>query len=190
MGPRSPSPLPSPRVAPTQLPSLDNDTDMTLVQAGFPTTPTHRVYPRTPIPRSKRQPFEPTSVLNTDTTPKATAERHATGGDPAKPPSIIEPLSIKKRSSVRTESSVVTLSPGRGSPGMARKTSLTLARRPSPIGKSAFANAETRRVSGQRTTKALAGGDEVDLDEVEVKLKRVAEATKADVSICVCDFYC
>nr|VWP01704.1 Mixed-linked glucanase [Ganoderma boninense] len=179
MGPRSPSPLPSPRVAPTQLPSLDNDTDMTLVQAGFPTTPTHRVYPRTPIPRSKRQPFEPTSVLNTDTTPKATAEKHATGGEPAKPPSIIEPLSIKKRSSVRTESSVVTLSPGKGSP--ARRTSLTLTRRPSPIGKAAFANTGTRRVSGQRTTKALSGGADVDLDEVEAKVTRAAEATKADI---------
>lgn len=190
MGPRSPSPLPSPRAAPEQLPSLDNDMDMTLANGGFPATPTHRVYPRTPIPRSKRQPFEPTSVLNTDTTPKAqaSAERDR---DPAKASSVVEPLSIKKRSSVRTESSVATLSPGRGSssPGSARRTSLTLTRRPSPIGKSAFANAGTRRVSGQRTTKVLAGAEDVDPDEVEMKLKRAADATKTDVSICVLDFF-
>ncbi|KAI1796072.1 hypothetical protein LXA43DRAFT_988206 [Ganoderma leucocontextum] len=181
MGPRSPSPLPSPRAAPKQLPSLDNDTDMTLVNGGFPTTPTHRVYPRTPIPRSKRQPFEPTSVLNTETTPKASAEKHTNGGDSNKPPGVIEPLSIKKRSSVRTEGSAATLSPGRGSPGSARRTSLTLTRRPSPIGKSAFANVGTRRVSGQRTTKALQGLDDVDPDELEMRLKRAAEATKADI---------
>ncbi|EJF62298.1 hypothetical protein DICSQDRAFT_104681 [Dichomitus squalens LYAD-421 SS1] len=178
MGPRSPSPLPSPRGGPIQLPTLETDGEMTLVNAGFPTTPTHRVYPRTPIPRSKRQPFEPTGVLNTETTPKANAEAN---GDPSKPPSIIEPLSIKKRSSVHTNCSVTTLSVGSGSPGSAKKTQLTLTRRPSPIGKSAFANASTRRVSGQRTTKALHVEDDVDPDQLEVKLKRGAEALKADI---------
>ena len=152
---------------------------MTLVNAGFPTTPTHRVYPRTPIPRSKRQPFEPTTVLNTETTPKASAE---TNGDPSKPPSIIEPLSIKKRSSVRTEASITALSAGSGSPSSAKKAQLSLTRRPSPIGKSAFANASTRKVSGQRTTRTLHVEDDVDPDELEVKLKRSAEALKADVS--------
>ncbi|KAI0722338.1 hypothetical protein C8T65DRAFT_600229 [Cerioporus squamosus] len=176
-GPRSPSPLPpiSPSHTTSQLPTLDTELEMTLVNGPFPTTPTrpaHPTYRKTPIPRSKRQPFEPTSVLNTDTTPKASSE----STEPVKPPSIIEPLSIKKRSSVRTNSSIPTL--GSGSPGPSTKGSLM--RRPSPIGKSAFANV-TRRLSGQRTTKPLKVDDDVDVDQLELNLKRSAEATRADV---------
>lgn len=181
MGPRSPSPLPivSPTTAPSSLPSLDTDMEMTLVNAPLSVSPSHPVYPRTPIPRSKRQPFNPTSVLNTDTTPKAASE--TSSAEVAKPPSIIEPLAIKKRSSVRTNASVSTLTAGSGSPGSAgRKSQLT--RRASPIGKSAFTN-PTRRVSGQRSVKPLSGGEaNVDLDELEKKVKRTAEATKSDVS--------
>ena len=179
LGPRSPSPLPpaSPSQAANQLPALDTELEMTLVNAPFPTTPTrssHQTYRKTPIPRSKRQPFEPTSVPNTDTTPKASAE----SAEPAKPPSIIEPLSIKKRSSVRTNSSIPTLSAGSGSPGSSKKGSLM--RRPSPIGKSAFATV-TRRVSGQRTTKPLKLSDDLDANQLELKLKRSIDGTKADV---------
>ncbi|KAI0751111.1 hypothetical protein C8Q80DRAFT_1155611 [Daedaleopsis nitida] len=186
MGPRSPSPLPiaSPPTTPVRLPSLDTEAEMetTLVNVPFPVTPARQVYRKTPIPRSKRQPFEPTSVLNTDTTPKASSEPSSAG--PAKPPSIVEPLSIKKRSSVRTNSSVASSTPsipalGSGSPGSAGRKA-PLMRRPSPIGKSAFANA-TRRTSGQRPMKALKTDDDVDLDDLELKVKRVAESTKADI---------
>ena len=179
MGPRSPSPLPiaSPPRTPVNLPTLDSELETTLVNAPFPSTPTRQVYRKTPIPRSKRQPFEPTNVLNMDTTPKASAE----ATEPTKPPSNIEPLSIKKRASVRTNSSVATLSAGSGSPGSAGRKA-PLIRRPSPIGKSAFANA-SRRVSGQRTTKPLKVDDDVNLDELESRITRVAEATKADVSM-------
>ncbi len=143
---------------------------MTLVNAPSPSTPArpiHQTYRKTPIPRSKRQPFEPTTVLSTDTTPRASSE----SADSVRPPSIIEPLSIKKRSSVRTNSSIPQLSGGFGSPGPG-----PLIRRPSTIGKSAFAGV-TRRVSGQRTTKPLKVDEDVDVDE----LMRSAEATRADV---------
>ncbi|RDX53766.1 hypothetical protein OH76DRAFT_1342147 [Lentinus brumalis] len=172
MGPRSPSPLPpaSPNHAASQLPTLDTELEMTLVNAPSPSTPArpiHQTYRKTPIPRSKRQPFEPTTVLSTDTTPRASSE----SADSVRPPSIIEPLSIKKRSSVRTNSSIPQLSGGFGSPGPG-----PLIRRPSTIGKSAFAGV-TRRVSGQRTTKPLKVDEDVDVDE----LMRSAEATRADI---------
>ena len=56
-------------------------------------------------------------------------------------------------------------------------------RRPSPIAKGAFAGATPRRVSAQRAApvKSAIAENDVDLDELEQKVKRAAEATKADV---------
>ncbi|TFY63590.1 hypothetical protein EVJ58_g3151 [Rhodofomes roseus] len=145
LGPRSPSPLPprtpspmparalSPILAAVDAhaymldtaPSVDADLahETTLVNSsqspgaspGGPlVTP---VKPR--IPRSKRQPFEPTQ--NLETTPKA--ERHALSQTTVTP---IEPLSIKKKSSVASST--------RSSPSRSRPTSSQTVRG-SPRGK-------------------------------------------------------
>ena len=196
LGPRSPSPLPiaSPSSGHARLPSMDSDTEAPDANgyghgrgpahghAASPATPPRQVFPRTPIPRSKRQPFEPTNVPNTDTTP-----RPASTVESVRPPSIIEPLSIKKRTSVRTNASAAGVSPVATTP--LRKSPLV--RRPSPMGKGAFSGATARRVSGQRITAAVkppvaAGAvveGDLDLDELEQKVKRAAEATKADVRV-------
>lgn len=87
MGPRSPSPLPPSKSPPLpDLPSMDDELADQLSSIVQPT-------PRSGIPRSKRQIFQP---VNVDSTPKP----HVNGT--TRPPSFVEPLSIKKKTSVRT----------------------------------------------------------------------------------------
>ncbi|KAI0307231.1 hypothetical protein B0F90DRAFT_1807884 [Multifurca ochricompacta] len=92
-GPRSPSPMPSSlRVSPEpDFENLDSALESTLLNLSHrPVTPPE---PVSPLPRSRRQPFEPTG--NTETVRKSIPH----GGQ--KTPNAIEPLSIKKKSSLR-----------------------------------------------------------------------------------------
>ncbi|KAJ6598900.1 hypothetical protein DFH09DRAFT_1129515 [Mycena vulgaris] len=92
LGPRSPSPLPPTKSPPmeastTELPSMDDDLafeNATRVQRS--------AVRATGIPRSKRQPFFPAG--NIDATPKPAVTDAPT-------PSGVEPLSIRKKTSVR-----------------------------------------------------------------------------------------
>ncbi|KAG5341935.1 hypothetical protein C0989_006778 [Termitomyces sp. Mn162] len=133
LGPRSPSPLPPARTSPVQpssnLPSTDNNT----IEGPIPQPLTGSTIPQpsarlsryqagpTNIPRSKRQPFYPTG--NTGSTPKAALVTPS-------PAATVEPLSIKKKSSVRGNGSAIS------SPTPMRKTfprSSPLVRDPSRV---------------------------------------------------------
>ncbi|KAJ7765035.1 hypothetical protein DFH07DRAFT_811208 [Mycena maculata] len=93
LGPRSPSPLPPtksppPEASTTDLPSMDDELALenaARLQRSVPVRATG-------IPRSKRQPFFPAG--NIDATPKPLVPSAPT-------PSGVEPLSIKKKTSVR-----------------------------------------------------------------------------------------
>ncbi|KAI9507546.1 hypothetical protein F5148DRAFT_1307723 [Russula earlei] len=92
-GPRSPSPLPSsPRASPEpDFEKLDSALETTLHNLnGPPATPPNSA---SPLPRSRRQPFEPTG--NTEVAPRTIVH------DVQKTPGPIEPLSIKKKFSLR-----------------------------------------------------------------------------------------
>jgi hypothetical protein len=92
-GPRSPSPLPpSPRASPgPDFETLDSALETTLHNLNCPpVTPPKSV---SPLPRSRRQPFEPTG--NTEAAPRINP--HSV----QKTPGAIEPLSIKKKNSLR-----------------------------------------------------------------------------------------
>ena len=179
LGPRSPSPLPprSPTALATSLPSLDTDLETTLVNVAVPSTPSRPLPPTTPIPRSKRQPFEPVRSINHELTPRARENAE----EPQKPPSVVQPLSVKKKNSVRSNASTISV----GSPGTGRRNSGN--RRVSPLGKGPFANGSPRRVSGQRVAKLPSLLESLDTTEnLEVskvdRLIRLAETTKEDVS--------
>ncbi|KAG5653030.1 hypothetical protein H0H81_002652 [Sphagnurus paluster] len=103
LGPRSPSPLPPAKTPPAQpflsLPSMDDNTaeDTTFHAPQASTAPPRHYSIPSSIPRSKRQPLFPTG--NTDITPKFAPVAPA--------PTAIEPLSIKKKSSVRSNASTL-----------------------------------------------------------------------------------
>ena len=102
LGPRSPSPLPpSPRASPgPDFETLDSALETTLHNLNRPpVTPPKSV---SPLPRSRRQPFEPTG--NTEAAPRVNS--HSV----QKTPGAIEPLSIKKKNSLRNSAGE---SPGR-----------------------------------------------------------------------------
>ncbi|CDO69915.1 hypothetical protein BN946_scf184568.g1 [Trametes cinnabarina] len=179
LGPRSPSPLlpRSPAMLPTSLSSVEANLETTLVDV-LPTTPSRPLPPTTttPIPRSKRQPFEPIRAANREATPRAAEAVE----EPKKPQSSVQPLSVKKKSSVRSNASTVLAV----SPSAARRNSGT--RRVSPMGKNVFANSSPRRVSGQRANKlpslleTLDASENMDAADVD-RLIRVAETTKTDI---------
>lgn len=92
-GPRSPSPLPlSSRASPDpDFEAVDSVLETALHNLNHPpVTPPKSV---SPLPRSRRQPFEPTG--NTDAAPRINS--HSV----QKTPGAIEPLSIKKKISLR-----------------------------------------------------------------------------------------
>ncbi|KAH9855021.1 hypothetical protein C2E23DRAFT_725243 [Lenzites betulinus] len=183
LGPRSPSPLPpqspitSPITLPLSLSSVEAELETTLVNVMVPTTPS-RPLPSTtttPIPRSKRQPFEPVRPFNQEVTPRAAAE------EPVKPPNSVAPLFVTKKSSVRSNASVLSA----GSPGSGRRGAGN--RRVSPLGKGAFASGSPRRVSLQRAQKLPSLLESLDAatenkepPEVD-RLVRLAETTKEDI---------
>ena len=151
-----------------------NDLELALDSAitdltNIPVTPT-RKSSASSIPRSKRQPFEPTG--NTDATPKAVPP---TSGIPRP----VEPLAIKKRNSVRS------------SPGQGRKPSVRGSPLSKPVGKGVSPKRMSPRVSKiaqpVKTTPVSAtplpavveqAFKNDDLD----RLIKLAESTKIDVS--------
>ncbi|GLB33962.1 putative guanine nucleotide exchange factor for Rho/Rac/Cdc42-like GTPases [Lyophyllum shimeji] len=145
-GPRSPSPLPPTKTPPARpfanLPPADDEDVLEENSFSGPQVSTavsrQREIP-TGIPRSKRQPFFPAG--NAETTPKAAAVA------PSPAPSVIEPLSIKKKTSVRSNGTVVA--------------SPTPVRRPynrnSPLARNSSRVVSPRRVSPQVGKRKLNG---------------------------------
>lgn len=145
LGPRTPSPLPpskSPVQVPAQLPvdeppTGDNPPQETLSTPSRPSTiPSRHQGTPTAIPRSKRQPFFPS--IYGESTPKTA------GALPPTTPNPIEPLSIKKKSSIRVTNG--------GSPMPVRKTYA----RNSPLSRHSTRITPTRRVSPQLAKRKLA----------------------------------
>ncbi|KAG6880357.1 hypothetical protein C0992_007768 [Termitomyces sp. T32_za158] len=145
LGPRSPSPLPPARTSPAQpLPSTDDDTieEPSLrpsTDSLIPAPSTRLSRGSTNIPRSKRQPFYTTG--NRESTSKAAPVAPS-------PAATIEPLSIKKKSSVRSNGSVIS------SPTPMRRTFI----RNSSLARNSSQVASPRRVSpqvGKRKLNAL-----------------------------------
>ena len=106
MGPRNPSPLPPKSPVPPQveLPSMDNDLALEAINRLSNST-LHASLP-SDIPRNKRQPSCPTD--NTEATPKPT---NVVNSVPTATP--IEPLSIKKKTSLRNSAVLASPTPRR-----------------------------------------------------------------------------
>lgn len=175
IGPRSPSPLPPSTPIISTMPSvlseeLDISFERTLINMSHqPTTPHHdRLV--SPIPRSKRQPFEPTG--NTDLTPRAFGFDH---DEIANPPGVVEPLSIKKKSSVRENGSPTqgrrTYALNRNSPLMKARDNPNSSKRVSSLTKTSRIPVPTHLVNDARVVQ------EMNLD----KLISLSESTKEDV---------
>jgi len=154
MGPRSPSPLPpkSPLLLPSELPNADIILEKTLVDVTEPSTPS-RI----------RQPLLPTG--NTEATPK-----NSINGAVA--PSI-EPLSIKKKTSVRASATT-------GSPMPGPKTFS----RNSPLSRTSARITSPRRVSPQvRTTRAAITVHHSSKPVDAERIIHLAQTTKEDVRL-------
>ena len=164
MGPRAPSPLPpkSPLLLPSEMPDIDMALDKTLVNVTQPSTP-FKSESVPPHQRSNRLPLLPTG--NTDNTPK-----HAANGAM---PSNIEPLSIKKKTSIRSTATT-------GSPTPARKTFT----RNSPLSRASSRIVSPRRVSPQVRSVRTGGSTCRSGMSAEVeRIVQVAQATKEDVCV-------
>ncbi|KAJ7094612.1 hypothetical protein B0H15DRAFT_775924 [Mycena belliarum] len=167
-GPRSPSPLPYSKSPPigtpvTELPSMDDDLAFENAAKLLRSVPVRA----TGIPRSKRQPFFPAG--NIDATPKPTVANAPT-------PSGVEPLSIKKKTSVRaTEVPVATeLSrkpPSRSSP-LSRARTVGSPRRVSPQVRSARA-ASMRSPSKHEPPQRLVQLSKMTKEDVECSHRAV-----------------
>jgi hypothetical protein len=166
LGPRSPSPLPPAKslhaeASTPELPSMDDDLALenaVRIQRSAPVRATG-------IPRSKRQPFFPAG--NIDATPKPPVTSAPT-------PSGVEPLSIKKKTSVRaTEPSSTTevsrKPPSRGSP-LSRARTVGSPRRVSP-------QVRSTRASSMRSPSK---------NEPPQRLIQLSKMTKEDVGV---DFF-
>jgi hypothetical protein len=165
MGPRAPSPLPpkSPLLLPSELPDADLPLEQTLVNVTQPSTPTRTDSVTSPYRRGNRQPLVPTG--NTDPTPK-----HSANGAV---PSSIEPLSIKKKTSLRTNASA-------GSPTQGRKVYT----RNSPLNRASSRIASPRRVSPQvRSARTVATARHSSKSADAERIKHLAQTTKEDVRI-------
>ena len=174
IGPRSPSPLPPSQSFETHLPhlvlpSMDDDFELE-VNRHFPplSSSDHHSKPVSNIPRSKRQPFFPTG--NTDTPKPSTSN----GLTPA--PTPIEPLSIKKKGSIRP-SKIST-----GSPTPARRPHA----RNSPLNRNFQRLVSPRRVSPQiRKSKPVPSSFKTEDFE---RMQHLSVSTKQDVSKSYCAF--
>ncbi|KAJ7682631.1 hypothetical protein DFH06DRAFT_1161696 [Mycena polygramma] len=161
LGPRSPSPLPPmksplPEASTSELPSMDDDLALENAAKVVRSAPVRT----TGIPRSKRQPFFPAG--NIDATPKAPVTTAPT-------PSGVEPLSIKKKTSVRTNevSSTTEVSrkpPSRSSP-LSRARTVGSPRRVSP-------QVRSTRTSSMRSSSK---------NEPPQRLLQLSKSTKEDV---------
>ena len=184
--PRTPSPLPSRALSPTlpsltpqaymldPIPSFEADLahEATLVNSSE--SPCPPVTPRTPrIPRSKRQPFEPTE--NLETTPKADHTM-----TPQTTSVVIEPLSIKKKTSV---TSSTRSSPPRSRPPSTQTIRASPRSPKSPRGKRGSVRKAPSETSSATppplpTLPVTASSEEI------ARLVRRVETTKEDVSVC------
>ncbi|KAF5388006.1 hypothetical protein D9615_000543 [Tricholomella constricta] len=171
LGPRSPSPLPPAKTPPAQpfisLPSMDDDTveNTTFVTPSPSTTLSRHHRIPTSIPRSKRQPFFPTG--NTDATPKAAQV------PPSPAPTTIEPLSIKKKTSVRSNATVMA------SPTPIRKTYT----RNSPLARNSPRVVSPRRVSpqvGKRKLNAISNSSQSST-EITDRVLQLSRTTLEDI---------
>ena len=187
--PRTPSPLPSQALSPTlpsltpqayvldPIPSFEADLahEATLVNSSESPnqSPGLPVTPRTPrIPRSKRQPFEPTE--NLETTPKADL--------PVTPQTtgvVIEPLSIKKKTSV---TSSTRSSPPRSRPSSTQTVRASPKSPKSPRGKRGSVR-KAPSDSSSSTPPALPALPVTGSSEEIARLVRRVETTKEDVSV-------
>jgi hypothetical protein len=168
LGPRTPSPLPpskSPVQLPIQLPvdqfPVGDDHHEAIPSPSRPSTiPSRHQGTPTAIPRSKRQPFFPPN--NSESTPKTAGMTSNT----------IEPLSIKKKSSVRVTNG--------GSPTSARKTYA----RNSPLARHSARITTSRRVSPQLGKRKLAATSHNSSlqNETTEKMLEISRATTDDVS--------
>ncbi|KAJ7638992.1 hypothetical protein FB45DRAFT_904439 [Roridomyces roridus] len=179
LGPRSPSPLPASKsplmdTAPTtDLPSMDDDLALENANAAR----LQRAVPvRTGIPRSKRQPFFPAG--NTDATPKPSSAPTNTNV-PATGGGGVEPLSIKKKASVRSTAEASSSA-----------TTTTTVRKPasrsSPLSRARANTLDSPRiVSPQvRSTRTLAMrtlASKSDEPQSPQRLVRLSKMTKEDV---------
>lgn len=183
IGPRSISPLPIPRSpeSASELPYLSDDPVSESSPRASPEpqststpspVPTRHGGIPTPMPRSKRQPFQPTG--NTEATPKASTSAAATSTSLPPGSSGVEPLSIKKKNSGR--SSTVNNSP------LARKINA----RNSPLSRPGNNRVVSpRRVSPQiKKTKHVSqsSASSVKTETLE-HISQLALSTKEDVSL-------
>lgn len=171
LGPRSPSPLPP--VSPlsfqsrVELPSMDDDLALETILA-TPSAPSSHTPLVTGIPRSKRQPFYPNG--NPESTPKAINSTDSVVTTP------IEPLSIKKKTSLRT-SAVAT-----GSPTPCRRSHV----RRSPLSRNFNRVVSPRKVSpGVKKIKSTSASSTINNEDFE-RIKCLSVSTKE----CVSGIYC
>jgi len=167
IGPRSPSPLPPPKSSEPHpshhvLPSMDDDFESEFNHhPPPPSSSAHHSNPVSNIPRSKRQPFFPTG--NTGT-PKPSASNLISA------PTPIEPLSIKKKVSVKTSAILP------GSPTPVRRSHV----RNSPLSRNFQRIVSPRRVSPQiRKPKSVPSSYKPEDFE---HIQHLAVSTKEDVS--------
>ncbi|KAA1466780.1 hypothetical protein DENSPDRAFT_767026 [Dentipellis sp. KUC8613] len=167
-GPRSPSPLPPSPTADSPFRSSD-EIEAALENMGqLPTTPQRTA---SPLPRSRRQPFEPAE--NMVVTPKMA------GALPRLAMGKVEPLSIKKAASVRASVETVSVRGAvesasvRGSVETASARGSGLAQ--TRVSKVTAASASTS-TSAPSPAESSGGGDTMN------RLIRKAEATKVDIN--------
>lgn len=155
LGPRPPSPLP-PLLLPSEMQDDDLTLERTLVNVTQPSTPNPESV-MSPFRRSNHQPIMSIGIM--DSTPKL-----PTNGAM---PSSIEPLSIKKKASIR--------SAVHGSPTPSRKP------RNAPLARTSSRIGSLRRVSSQlrnvRAASVQHSGKTADADRIFL----VAQTTKEDV---------
>ncbi|KAF8165546.1 hypothetical protein B0H34DRAFT_689520 [Crassisporium funariophilum] len=169
-GPRSPSPLPPNCPRPQSMHTeLLLDDDMELDSEHHPHTPMASSLPNhvgSHFPRSQRQPFYPTG--NTETPKASTSQSSVSMATP------IEPLSIKKKTSVRTSA----IPPG--SPTPARKSHV----RNSPFNRNLQRVVSPRRVSPQvRKPKPTSSVSASNKSEGFEHIQKLAVSTKEDIEI-------
>ncbi|KAF8204714.1 RhoGEF domain-containing protein [Pholiota molesta] len=170
LGPRSPSPLPpsSPRTQSYHdLPSMDDDlAQSTSSHQHLASSSSSHYPPQTPgIKRSNRQPLFP-AVNNTDSTPKSTISSAIPIATP------IEPLSIKKKTSLRNS----TLPTNSLTP--VKKTYA----RHSPLSRTLHRVVSPRRVSPQvRKHKPGSSVSSTHKDDNFEQLEQLAVSTKEDI---------
>lgn len=195
LGPRSPSPLPhaglrSPRAMPADFPSLGSldstDLEKTLLGGSSSSSLNHSQDIHTPIPRSKRLPLFPTGntagpstptnangIFSDSTSAAKLSRMPSMSASVSNRNSVVEPLSIKKKTSVRSSSSVAATPPS------SRKNYI----RNSPLSKATSRIVSPRRVSPQvkSITRHATGSPKAD-NQTYNRLIQLAKTTKADVS--------